>query len=155
MAVYTGGGAGFDDAVWDRKETEWTGKSFYSVPLTFLFGKPMGLGKKLEELNRQMRQDGYKPVNSMVLLQFGKFKGRAMVEVPKKDTYEANLHAYDIPTMVITMIYSGDPMGIARGFDKLKELVYSRRNMEAREFYYLYVPSVGAGGYKTVLFAIT
>jgi hypothetical protein len=155
MAFYTGVGAGFDDAVWDRKETEWTGKTFYFVPVTFLFGKPLGLGKKLEELNRQMRQGGYKPVNSLVLLQFGKFKGRAMVEVPKKDTYEANLHSYDIPTTVTTLVYKGDPVGIARGFDKLKELVYSRRSMAAREFYYLYVPNTTAGNYRTVLFAIT
>ena len=155
MAVYSGGGANFEDSAWDRKETEWTGKSFYSVPVTFLLGKPLGLGNKLEELNRELRQSGYKPVNSMVLIQFGKFKGRAMIEVPKKDTHDASICTYDIPTTVTTMVYKGEPLGIAKGFVKLKELVYSRRSMEARELYYLYIPSAGAGGYKTILFAIT
>jgi len=149
------GGSEIDESIWDRKEIEWTGKSFYFVPVTFLLGRPLGLGKKLEELNRHMRQGGYKPVNSMVLLQFGKFKGRAMVEVPKKDTHDANICTYDIPTTVTTMVYKGEPLGIAKGFDRLKELVYSRRSMAARELYYLYVPNATAGNYRTVLFAIT
>lgn len=145
------GSKGFEDAQWDRKEHDWTGKSFFFVTVPHILGKPIGLGKKLEDLNRQMRQAGYKPVNNLVWIQHGAGKGKAMVEVLKQDKYDANVLTFDTSTTAISLIYKGHPSGLAKGVRQLAELVVLRKSMEPREVYYLYVPYPDPANYKTIL----
>jgi len=148
------GGMSFDESIWDHKEFEWTGKTFFYVPLIHLFSQPLGLGNKLVSLNRELRTGGYKTVNSMILIKYAPWKGRAMVEVTKLDKYDADLVTYEIPTTALTLVYRGDSTGISQAVNRLKEMVYARKSMEPREIYYLYVPGAKGSNSKTILFAL-
>lgn len=141
------------DEYWDRKEFEWTDKSFYFVTATFLFGKPLGLDGKLELLNREVRQAGYKIKNQMILIQHGKFKGRIMIEIEKKDQYDAQVQTYDTQTNCDTIIHYGGMSSLGKGIQRLKDRVAARRMMAPRLFFYMYQPDPNAQ--KTILFALT
>lgn len=141
------------DEAWDRQEHDWTNKSFYYANVTFLLGSALGLDNKLEELNREIRSNNYKIKNPMVLIQSGKFKGRIMIEIEKKDQYDAQVVTYDTPTNCDTIIAYGGKAGIGKGVEKLKERVAARRGMDAREVYYLFQPDPNAQ--KTIIFALT
>lgn len=141
------------DEVWDRKEHEWTGRSFYFVNCVFVFGNPIGLEGKLEQLNRDVRANNYKIKNSMVLIEYGKMNARVMIEVEKKDTYDAQIHTYDVQTSVDTIIHYFTRGGIAKGFQGLKERVAARRSRDPRQMFYMYQPDPNA--IKTILFALT
>jgi hypothetical protein len=145
----------FDETTWDNREHDWTGKAFYYIPIISVFNKPLNLSRKLDELNQGLKSGGYKPVSQMVLIEHSPFKGKMIVEVTKQDKYDANIMSFDIQTMVFTRIYKGDQSGLGKAIKMLKEMVMSRRSMEARAVYYLYIPGGTPGGYKTVLFAIT
>jgi len=144
---------GIDDASWDRKEFDWTGKSFYFVNFISLFGIHFGLNKKLEILNREIRQNGYKTKNSMVLIQYGKVKARTMLEIEKPDRYDAQVQNYDIATNADTIVHYSGLASLAKGVEKLKERVYSRRSMMPREIYYVYQSEGNAN--KILLIGLT
>lgn len=141
------------DEVWDRKEHEWTGKSFYFVTCTVIFGKPLGLEGKLEQLNREIRSNNYKVKNSMTLIEYGKMNARIMIEVEKKDQYDAQIHTYDVQTSCDTIIHYFTKGGIAKGMEYLKERVAARRSRDPRQMFYMYQPDPNA--IKTILFALT
>ena len=141
------------DDTWDRTEHDWSDKSFYYVSVTFLLGKPLGLDGKLEELNRDVRKGGYKIKNPMILIQHGKFKGRIMIEIEKKDLYDSQVFTYDPQTACDTIVHNGGISGLGKGIDRLRERVAARRISEPREIYYMYQPDPNST--KTVLFAIT
>lgn len=145
----------FDETTWDQKEHDWTEKSFCFVSTFNIMYKPVGLNSKLDALNTILRTGGYKPTNLMLLLEWGKFKGKLMVEVPKKDTLDASVLTFDDQTTATTAVYKGDPSGLGKAIKNLKEMVVSRKSLEPRAIYYLYMPGGSPGGYKTVIFAIT
>ena len=144
-----------DETVWDNKEHDWTGKSFYSIHFFSLFYNPIGLGGKLEQLNREARAGGCKIIGKMVLIEYSMFKGRAMIEIEKQDKYDANLLNFEDKTNVDTMVYRGTPNKKSESIRRLSERVASRRGMAPRMMFYMYVPSGSADSYKTILFAIT
>jgi len=141
------------EETWDRKEHDWTNKAFYFVNVTFILGKALGLDAKLEQLNREVRQNGYKTKNPMILIQVGKLKGRIMIEVEKKDTYDAQIQHYDIATSCDTIVHMGGLASLGKGIQRLKERVAARRSRDPREIYYLYQQDPNAP--KTILFSIT
>jgi len=143
----------FSDEAWDKVEHEWTGRCFYYVTATFLLGKPIGLDSKLEELNREIRQNGYKIKNPMILIQCGKMKGRIMMEVEKKDQYDAQVICYDVQTTCDTVVHYGGISSIGKGIERLKERVAARRMMNPREIYYMYQSDPSAS--RTIIFALT
>lgn len=142
-----------DENVWDHKEFDWTGKSFYYIPITFVLGKPIGLGGKLEQLNREARAAGYKILNSRVLIQHASFKGRAMIEVEKQDQYDAQVVTYDDSLRVDTIVYKGSQSGLGKSIKSLTERVAAKRGMPPREIYSMYVSDSSA--FKTIIFAFT
>ncbi len=144
-----------DESFWDNKEHDWTGKSFYYVHFFAVFYNPIGLGGKLERLYREIRAGGYKVLENMALIEYGMFKGRAMVEVEKQDKYDANILNFDDKTTVDTSVYRGAPGKISEEIKRLSERVASRRGMAPRFIFYKYVPDKSAEVYKTILFAIT
>ncbi len=144
-----------DEDVWDQKEFEWTGKSFYYIPLIYIFGKPLGLGGKLEQLNREARQNGYKILNNRVLISQAFIKGRAMIEVEKQDKYDAMVDTYEDPLFVDTVIYKSSSGSMSNAFKRLAERVAAKRSMSPRQLYYMYVMDSGGSGYKTILFAFS
>ena len=144
-----------EDSVWDNKEFDWTGKSFYFINLFCIFFNPVGLIGKLEQLNRDARQNGYKIIGEMVLIERGTFSGRAMIEVEKQDKYDANILALEEKTTVSTIVYRGASSKLGVGIKRLKEMVTLRKNMEPRKILYAYTPVPASGSYKTVLFALT
>ncbi len=141
------------DEAWDNRESEWTNRSFYFVNCIFILGNPIGLEGKLEQLNRDIKTNNYKVKNSMVLIEYGKMKARVMVEVEKKDQYDAQIHTYDVHTNCDTKIHYFAKGGISKGFDTLKERVAARRSRDPRQLFYMYQPSSTAD--KTILFALT
>jgi len=141
------------DEVWENKEHEWTGKSFYFVNCKFIFGNAIGLDGKLEALNRDLRTANYKVKNPMVLIEHGKFNGRIMIEVEKKDNYDSQLATYDVHTVCDTKIHYFTKGGVQKGFDFLKERVAARRSRDPRQLFYMYQPDSNAQ--KTILFALT
>jgi len=153
MAIVQGSSREITDEAWDKKEHDWTGKAFYFVTTTFLLGKPLGLDGKLEELNREVRQNGYKLKNLMILIQHGKFKGKVMIEVEKQDKYDAQIHHYDIQTSCDTILHLGGLATLSKGIERLKERVAARRSMNPREIYYLYQTDPSA--LKIILFAVS
>lgn len=141
------------DEVWDNKEHEWTGKSFYFVNCFFIFGNAIGLEGKLEFLNREIRTNGYKVKNSMVLIEYGKMNARIMIEVEKKDQYDSQVFTYDVQTSCDSKIHYFTKGGISKGFESLKERVAARRSRDPRQLFYMYQPNPNAQ--KTILFALT
>jgi len=141
------------EETWDRKEHDWTGKAFFFVNVTFIFGNAVGLDTKLELLTREVKSNGYKIKSPMILIQQGKFKGRIMIEVEKKDLYDAQIQFYDTQTSCDTMVHLGGMTNLGKGIERLKERVASRRQMSPREIFYLYQSDPNAS--KTILFALT
>lgn len=144
----------FDEAQWDMRDFDWTDKTFYFVPIISIFNKPIGLGSKLEQLNRDARQAGFNILGKMVLIQHGSIKGRIMIEVEKKDVLDANILHFEDKTSVDTIIYRGAPGGISKGVQRLVEWVASKRRIAPREIYYMYIDKPDSSNYKTVIFAI-
>ena len=143
-----------DDATWDHREHDWTGKTFYFVPLISIFNKPLGLGNKIEQLNREVRQTGYKILDNMILIQFASFKGRVMIEVEKQEKMDAQILSFEEKTAVDTMVYCGSPGQMSESIKRLEERVVSKRGIAPRSIYYKFVSKTGRE-YKTILFAIT
>ena len=144
-----------NDVEWDQKEFDWTDKAFYFIPLTFIFYKPLAIGSKLEQLNREVHRAGYKVLSNMVLVQHAMFKGRALIEVEKMDKYDAQILHFEERTTVDTIVYRGSPIRISRGIKRLSERVASKRNMAPREVYYMYVTGSASDTYKTIIFGLT
>ncbi len=143
----------FNELSWESKEHDWTGKSFYFIPIINVLGKPVSLGKKLEELNRELRLNGYRTVNSMIMVQVASFKGRIMVEVEKLDKYDSQVITFDDTTTADTIVHKGSAGGIGAAVKRLQQRVASRRGMNPRDIYYWLVD--GPGSERAVLFAVT
>lgn len=138
------------EAAWNSKEFDWTGKSFYFVTFLNPFGIPIGLNSKLEQLNRGINQAGHKRVNNMILIQYGVFKARAMIEIETPEFADSQVKTFDEPTIVDTMLSSRSPAKVAV---QLRQRVASRRNnMEPRQIYLVYDAS---GKSKTIMIALT
>ncbi len=151
--MQTGSGINFD--AWDMQEFDWTGKSFYFIPIINLFYRPIGLGSKLELLNREVRQGGYKIASNMILIQYCPFKGRAMIEVEKQDKYDAQVLTLETNATVDTMVFRGTYSQWGKGIKRLTERVAAKRGLAPRELYYMYVVGWEPGAYRTILFALT
>ncbi len=141
------------DEVWDRTEHDWAGKSFYYVTAIFILGKALGLDSKLEQLTREVREGGYKIINQMILIQHGKFKGKIMIEIEKKDLWDAQVFTYDVGTSCDTVLHLGGLSNLGKGIERLKERVVARRMRDPREIFYLYQPDMNNP--KIIVFALT
>ncbi len=141
------------DEVWDNKEHEWTGKSFYFVNCFFILGNAIGLEGKLEKLNRDIKTNNYKVKNSMVFIEYGKMNARIMIEVEKKDQYDSQVFTYDIHTSADSKVHYFSKGNMSKSFELLKERVAARRSRDPRQMFYMYQPAQGAP--KTVIFALT
>ena len=144
----------FMESSWTDKEFDWTGKSFYFVNVTSLLGKPVGLGGKMERLMREVRQNGYKTLNNIVLVQHGVMKAKVMIEVEKQDKYDAQVLTFEENTAVDTMVIKEGVTSLNTGAKRMKERVFNRRTMESRAIYYWKVTLPGGRGY-TVVFGLT
>lgn len=142
-----------DEVTWDRKEHDWTGKCFYFQEFYSILGKVLQMEEKLEALNREVRMARYKIVSPIIWVQVGKMKGRMMLEIEKPDRYDAQVRTFDIPTSADSIVHLGGMATLSRGIQRLKELVYARRQMEPREIYYAY-QSAQAGN-KIIIVGIT
>ena len=143
----------FNEQAWEMREFDWAGKSFYFLEIKNVLGKPIGLGKKLEELNRDLRMHGYRTVNSMILIQHASFKGRIMIEVEKQDKYDAQVTTFEDTTTVDTLVHKGPTGGLRGAIKRIQQRVSSRRGMNPRAIYYWLVD--GPGSERCVIFAIT
>lgn len=143
----------FNPLDWDRKEFDWTGKSFYFVSLMNIFSNPIGLGGKLELVNRELRANGYRAISNMMLVEYKMFGGKVMVEIEKQDKYDAQVLTYDDKTTVETMVHTAASGGLSNAITKLKERTTSRRGMQPRALYYW--PVQGVGSKTNILFSIT
>ncbi len=143
----------FNDSQWDQKSSEWKDKSFYYIPILNIMNVPMGLSNKLETLYRDVRKNGYRTVNNMILIQYKTFGGRVMIEVEKQDKYDSQVATYEMDTTADTMVYSKSSGSLGNAVKLIKERVASRRGLSPREIYYWMVN--GPGSEKTVVFAIS
>ncbi len=144
----------FIESSWNDKEFDWTGKSFYFVNFTSLLGNPIGLGGKMEQLMREVRQNGYKTMNNVVLVQHGVTKGKVMIEVEKQDKYDAQVLTFEENTAVDTLVIKESVTTLSNGVKRMKERVFNRRTMEPRGIYYWKVTLPGGSGY-IVIFGLT
>ncbi len=142
----------FNELDWEAKEFDWTGKSFYYVSLMNIMGKPLNLGGKMEELMRELRQNGYKMVSNIILVQYKTFGGRIMTEVEKQDKYDAQVAAYEMHLTVDTVVQPKGK-GLAPGIKRIRSRVTSKRTREPREIYYW--PVDGASSERYVVFSFT
>ncbi|NQU06398.1 MAG: hypothetical protein HQ568_09920 [Calditrichaeota bacterium] len=140
-------------AEWEQKEHDWTGKAFYFVNMTCVFSKPLVLGSKMEQLNREVRQAGYKIIDTSILILAEAFSGKVMIEVEKQDIMDAQILHFEDKTQAYTTVYRGSPGGLSKGMKSLAEIVASRRGMSPRSIYYRYVDPDSAD-YKTIMFAV-
>ncbi|MFH0764789.1 MAG: hypothetical protein V2A61_00050 [Calditrichota bacterium] len=143
----------FDASDWDAREFEWTGKSFYYISIINIFGKPFGLSEKLVDLNRELRQNGYRPLNNIVLIEHALFKGKIMVEVEKLDKYDDHLLTFEIQTTADSIVIHTGMSGLAKGVERLKQRIVNRRDMNPRGIYYWLVNSLGSS--QIVVFGLT
>jgi len=143
----------FDASDWDAREYEWTGKSFYYISINNLFGKPLGLSEKLVDLNREVRQNGYRPLNNIILVEYALFKGKLMVEVEKLDKYDAQLLTFDIQTTADSIVVHTGMSGLAKGIERLKQRIVNHRAMDPRGIYYWLVNGLGSS--QIVIFGLT
>lgn len=133
----------FDPASWDRKEFDWTGKSFYFVEFFNILGMPIGLGSKVEELNRELRKNGYKALSPMILIQHTSgLRGRVMIEVEKKDQYDAQVYTLDTQTSADCVAVLTGKSGLSKGIERIKQQVSSRRDMNPRMIFYWCVEGI-------------
>ena len=144
-----------DDDIWDRKEHDWTGKTFYITKILTIFNIPLGLAGKLEQLNQDLSRAGYKIKTNMVLIEPGTFSSMAMIEVDKQNKYDANILHFDEQTNVETFVYKGPQNKVSGGMRQLAERVTSKRGMPPRKVMYMYTYSGSESKYKTILFALT
>ena len=108
----------------------------------------------MEQLNREVRQNGYKTKNNIILIQHGHLKARIMIEVEKQDKYDAQIHTYSENTSVDTMVFREGTGSFNDWVKRMKERIFARRTMEIREIYYWKVPSSAAKS-RVVLFGLT
>jgi hypothetical protein len=140
-------------AEWDQKEHDWLGKAFYFVNIICVFSKPLSLGSKIEQLNREVRQAGYKIIDTSILIHAEAFSGKLLIEVEKKDTMDAQILSFEDQTKAYTAVYRGSPGGLSKGMKNLSEMVASRRGMAPRWIFYRYTDP-NAADYKTIIFAV-
>jgi len=135
--------AKFSEIAWESREFDWMGKSFYFIPIMNILGKPIGLGKKMVDLNNEVRRNGYKALSTMMLIQYSTFKGRIMIEVEKQDKYDSQVITYDDTTTVDTIVHKGRG-GLGSSVKRLQQRVASRRGMPPRTIYYWLVSGIGS-----------
>ncbi len=143
----------FNELAWESKEFDWTGKTFYFIPIINVFGHPFGLGNKLFQLNRDCRQAGCKTLSGIILIQYKLFGGRLMIEIEKPDQYDAQVITFEDTTTVDTVVHKGSAASIGRTAARLKQRVSSRRSMEPRAIYYWLVNGIGSE--RAVVFSVT
>lgn len=145
---------GFIESEWTDKEFDWTGKSFYFVTVLTILGNPIGLGGKMEQLMREVRQHGYKTINNIVMVQHGVTKAKVMIEIEKQDKYDAQVLTFEEHAVVDTLVIKDSVTSLSTGVKRMKERVFNRRSMEHRAIYYWNVTLTGGSGY-TVIFGLT
>lgn len=143
----------FSESDWDMQERDWSGKCFYYIPITNVLGKPVGLTNKIMDITREARKAGYTIISNMILIEHSNFGGKIMVEVEKKDQYNANILTLDDGATVDTIVHRGPVSSVGQTIKKAKERVASRRSMQPRAIYYWLV--TGIGSQKTVVFALS
>lgn len=144
---------GFKESDWDIKEHNWEGKSFFFLPYNILLTKFTGLGKKIEQIRFEVRKNGYKTLNNIILFEHGSFKGKVMVEVEKQDKYDDQILTFDEGSIVDTLVHHGSISSVGKVITRLVERVSNKRAKPPRSVYYWLVS--GEGSNKSVVFAIS
>jgi len=129
------------EALWDKKEFNWQGKTFYFVPVMNIFHHPIGLGDKLEQLNREIKKAGYKVACRNVIIEYSSFGGKAMIEIEPPNQFDANLLTFDDPTKVYALVHPAPAKELSKAVTILSERVSAKGGMDVRKVYYLYDPS--------------
>ena len=147
------GSQGFIESDWDIKEHDWGGKCFFFLPYSSLLAKITGHGKKVEQIRFEVRKNGYKTLNNMILFEHSTFKGKVMVEIEKQDKYDDQVITFDEGSIVDTLVHIGSISSVGKVITRLTERVSNKRAKPPRSIYYWLVSGVGSD--KTVVFAIS
>ena len=147
------GSQGFRESDWDIKEHDWGGKCFFFLPYNSLLAKITGLGKKIEQIRFEVRKNGYKMQNNMIMFEHSAFNGKVMVEIEKQDKYDDHVITFDEGAIVDTLVHHGRISSVGKVITRLNERVANKRAKPPRSIYYWLVS--GEGSDKSVVFAIS
>jgi hypothetical protein len=91
-------------ADWEGKEFDWENKTFYFLPLNYLFHKPLGLPDKVRQLKKEVISREYAFTEfHPILCDWAAMKGRVMVQIKNPEKYDENIYTSDMGKVFSTV----------------------------------------------------
>ena len=107
----------------DGTEEDWNGKTFFWLPVTTLFGKPIGLEDVYNKLIGSISKEGLTFIpNPRILLETGLFSSKWLVEIEKPENYNAQVITIEASKVHIKEA-TGDDAAIKRVIERMRERV--------------------------------
>jgi len=146
-----------EDQDWHLQDQDWSGKFFYFDDLPHLFGAPLGMEKRRQEMKSEIARKGYELINpDLVLHRAGSFQGKLLMEIKDPEQYDANVERFD-NARVLSRVYLGPRSRLRDAVEELKAFTQDRTHIEPTVIYFWHVTCAKCaerrGGDKTVLFA--
>lgn len=112
-------------ADFDQKEEDWSGFTFYWLPVKCIFGKPVGLENVFRQLISTVSKERLQFKQSpRILFEPGTFSAKVMVEVDIPDSYNAQ-----VLTCVAGKVFSAEAIGDGSQLEKVADR--QRKKVEA------------------------
>jgi hypothetical protein len=126
-----------DPKRWENAEEEWSGRTYYTVSLPCLFGKPRKLFESVRQLRAEIESKGYEiPEQGMLLIEPGFLKGRLLQRIRPPRDYDASVTELE-RAKVRTTVHHGPLKTIKQTADELAEKVKAEKGLApTRTFYW-------------------
>ncbi len=125
-----------DPKRWEDAEFEWEAKTFYTIPMNVLFGKPTKLFENVQQLRAEIDSKGYiiKP-ESMLLMEVEFLKGKLHIEIQKPREYDANVSTLE-KSKLFSAVHEGPIKTIKNTAKALQSKVQGAKGVAPTTTYY-------------------
>ena len=146
-----------DISKWNDKETKWSNKTFYSMPLFLFFHMPLNFKSAIMKGFKQIEEKGYEKSDPMMLLEKenGLFTGELLfaIKTPKK----ADPKLRKVSGTFLSKSLKGEYKDAGKLTKELIKAATGKAGIIPKDYYYWYANCPGCaktqGGAKIIAFA--
>jgi len=141
-------------ADWHNKVISFENRSFYTEKIPLIFHIPIGLGKRIEALQEEIRLKEYKIIEPVTtLMKDGTFSGLIMTEIEKPRFFDPQIYTFG-PSLMYCYV-STEPWNNLRADFLLAKKNFDSQGKKVKSLYFRYTTCPrcsGVQGYQTLLF---
>ena len=123
---------------WEGKEFDWENKNYYFLPIHSILNKPIDLEEKSRMLKKEIATKAYEFIDPRVILcEWASFKGRLMTEIKNPQTYDANIHIFDMGK-IYTTVFRGSKKNLKQAVNDFRSQIELNHGVPVQNSYIWY-----------------